>query len=116
MISIPSIVAATFSTFSCPYGCSTSAGASALRTETKAITEATRSIAEWSASLRIATEPVIAAAASFRAIRTELEAIDTPAAAGFVKRGPARNDSTALTSRPPIRGGLPGRAPPGPGD
>ena len=39
---------------------------------------------EWSASLRIAIEPVIAAAASFSAIRSALEAIETPAAAGLV--------------------------------
>src|SRR5215207_8446962 len=115
MISIPSIVAATFSTFSWPYGCSTSAGSSALRTEMKAITDAIRSIAEWSASLRIATDPVIAAAASFRAIRTELEAIETAAAPGFVKRDPVLTDPTELIFGPPGRGGQPGRAPPGPG-
>jgi hypothetical protein len=34
----------------------------------KAITEAIRSIEEWIASLRIAIEPVTAAAASFSAI------------------------------------------------
>jgi hypothetical protein len=52
----------------------------------KAITEAIRSIIEWSASLRIATEPVIAAAASFSAINALFEAIETAAALGLVMR------------------------------
>ncbi len=55
-----------------------------MRTETKATTEAIRSIIEWSASLRIATDPVTAAAASFRAINAEFEAIETAAARDFV--------------------------------
>ncbi len=46
----------------------------------KAITEATRSISEWIASVTIAIEPVIAPAASFSAIRIELEAIESAAA------------------------------------
>src|SRR5436190_16413237 len=88
------------SSFSCPYGCSTSAGWSARLTETKAITDAIRSTIEWIASLRIATDPVIAAAASFIAISVELEAIETAAAAGFVNRVSAG----AVLTEPPRRG------------
>ncbi len=51
----------------------------------KAITEATRSISEWIASVRIAIEPVIAPAASFSAIRVALEAIERPAAPLLVR-------------------------------
>src|SRR5438067_5067412 len=92
------------SSFSCPYGCSTSAGWSARLTETKAITEAIRSTIEWSASLRIATDPVIAAAASFMAISVELDAIETAAAAGLLTRASA---DAALTAPPPRRGAPP---------
>jgi hypothetical protein len=46
-----------------------------LRTETKAMTEATRSISEWTASVMIAIEPVIAPAASLSAIRLAFETI-----------------------------------------
>ena len=72
------------------------------RTETNATTEATRSIEEWSASLRIATEPVTAAAASFSAISTELETIETAAAAGFVI--PARSAPRPVGPGRPARG------------
>src|SRR5215216_5572822 len=81
---MPSIAAARFSAFSCPYGCSRSGGASALRTETSAITEATRSIPECTASVRIAIDPVIAPAAIFSAISTEFEAMLSIAARDFV--------------------------------
>ena len=69
---------------------------------------------ECSASLRIATEPVIAAAASFSAIRSELDAIETPAAAGLVivvcdrvSRGRSSRDPQAPrpASAPRGRGG-----------
>ena len=42
--------------------------------------EATRSTAEWIASVMIATEPVIAPATSLSTIRTALEAIEISAA------------------------------------
>ena len=77
---IPSIVAARFSTFSCPYGWSASASLSALRTETKAITEATRSMSEWIASVRIAIDPVIARAASLSAMASRWRRSRAPAA------------------------------------
>src|SRR4051794_27579885 len=96
--------AARLSSFSCPYGWSTSAGWSARLTERKAITEAARSTIEWIASLRIATAPVIAAAASFRAISVELEAIETAAAAGLLT--PVRC-ATGFNDSPPRRGARP---------
>ena len=49
----------------------------------KAMTEATRSISEWIASVMIAIEPVIAPAASLSAIRIELEAIESAGGAAF---------------------------------
>ena len=91
-ISIPSIAAARFSTFSWPYGCSGSGGSSALRTETSAITEARRSTEEWAASVMIAIEPVIAPAAILRAISSKLEATERVAAPDLVRiivRAPA---------------------------
>src|SRR3954447_20373499 len=103
--------AARLSTFSWPYGCSTSAGSSARRTEMNAITDAIRSIIEWSASDRIATEPVIAAAASFSAISAELEAIETAAALGFVIRL-AAGVPAGLTTTPARQGGPRACAPP----
>ena len=51
----------------------------------EAMTEATRSINEWIASVMIAIEPVIAPAASLSAIRSEFEAIERPAAPVFVR-------------------------------
>ncbi len=48
------------------------------------MTEATRSIVEWTASVMIAIEPVIAPAASLIAIRNALEAIESPAAPRLV--------------------------------
>ena len=50
-----------------------------------AITEASRSIAEWIASVMIAIEPVIAPAASLSAIRIELETIESAAAPDLVR-------------------------------
>ncbi len=57
-----------------------------------AITEATRSISEWIASVRIAIEPVIAPAASLSAISSALETIESAAAPLLVRitvRSPA---------------------------
>ena len=51
----------------------------------KATTEAIRSISEWTASVTIAIDPVIAPAASLIAIRSELEAIDSAAAPLLVR-------------------------------
>src|SRR5436190_1434179 len=48
------------------------------------MTDATRSIEEWAASVRIAIEPVIAPAAIFAAIRSEFEATETQAAPALV--------------------------------
>ena len=122
-ISIPSIAAARFSTFSWPYGCVSSAGSSALRTEKKATSEAIRSILEWTASVMIAIDPVMTPAASFRAISTRLETIDTVAArvlGGICAAGPialageVSGASSASVCRPPASPrGAP--APPGPG-
>src|SRR5689334_8418364 len=89
-ISIPSIVAARLSTFSWPYGCSASAGSPALRTDTKATTEAIRSIREWTASVMIAIDPVIAPAAILIAIRVEFDVIDRAAAPLLVRIMAAR--------------------------
>src|SRR3954470_24354770 len=72
-MSIPSIAAARFSAFSCPYWCSRSGGSSAWRTATNAITDATRSIPEWAASVRIAIDPVMAPAAILSAMRIAFE-------------------------------------------
>src|SRR3954470_20474229 len=90
-ISIPSIAAARFSTFSWPYGWDASAGSSALGTEKKATSDAIRSMLEWIASVMIAIEPVMTPAASLRAISTEFETIDTLAArvlGGICAAGP----------------------------
>ena len=72
--------AARSSSFSWPYRWEASAGASDLRTDAHAIRDAIRSMSEWTASLRIPTEPVIRPAASFKTIRHELETIETAAA------------------------------------
>ena len=74
-----------------------------MRTETKATTEATRSISEWTASVRIAIEPVIAPAASLIAIRSELEAIESAAAPLLVRiiaapEPPRRRSGAAASS------------------
>ena len=88
-ISTPSIAAARFSTFACPYMCDSSAGSSAFRTEKKAITDARRSIAECAASVRIAIEPVTTPAKTLRTISAAFEAIET--AATRVLRGESRS-------------------------
>jgi hypothetical protein len=103
-MSIPSIAAARFSAFSCPYWCSRSGGSSALRTETRAITDATRSIPEWAASVRSAIDPVIAPAAIFSAIRTEFETMLNVAAPDFVPRLMAPPAPQRARGRP-ARGG-----------
>ena len=55
-------------------------GLSAWRTEKNATIEASRSIAEWIASVRIATEPVTAPATSLSTISAEFEPIESAAA------------------------------------
>ena len=55
------------------------------------MTEASRSIEEWAASVRIAIEPVIAPAAILSAISSELEATERVAAPDLVR----------ITIRPP---------------
>src|SRR5919106_1883431 len=114
-ISIPSIAAARFSTFWCPYGWSASAGSSAFRTEASAITDAIRSISEWIASVRIAIDPVIAAAATLIAISRELEATERLAAPDLVRiiarvlpapyGHPRRRPDGGRASAPPGPGG-----------
>ena len=101
-ISIPSIVAARFSTFSWPYGWSSSGGTSARRTETSATTDASRSIDEWIASVRIAIDPVIAPAASFSAIRIEFETTESIAAPALVRiiAAAPRASARARAARP----------------
>ena len=70
------------------------------------MTEATRSISEWTASVMIAIEPVIAPAASLSAIKSALEAIESAAARLLVRimatrRSPGRGASASLrTARP----------------
>src|SRR5437763_15358638 len=85
-MSTPSSAAVRFSTFSWPYGWLGSGGSSALRTEKYATTDASRSIAECTASVRIAIEPVTAPATIFSTISVALDAIDSPAARVFVGR------------------------------
>src|SRR3954451_5320016 len=77
---MPSIAAARFSIFAWPYGCDASAGSAALRSEKNAITDASRSIDECAASVRIATEPVMTPATILSAIRMEFEPIEIAAA------------------------------------
>jgi len=83
-IRIASIAADRFSIFSCPYRWLSSAGASALRTETNATIEATRSMLECTASVRIATEPVTDPAITFSKISAEFEMIDSAAVRSFL--------------------------------
>ena len=60
-----------------------------VRTETYATIDAMRSTAECIASVMIATDPVIAPAASFSAMRIVFDAIDSTAARVLtVPRGP----------------------------
>ena len=79
-----------------------SAGSSALRTDTNATIDAMRSIAEWIASLAIATDPVIAAAAIFSAMSAALDAMDTPAALVLLGRR-SSGRAGAVLIRPPAR-------------
>src|SRR3954454_21978263 len=72
--------AARFSSEACPYGCEASAGSAALRSEKKAINDASRSIDECAASVRIATEPVTTPATILSAISREFDAIESAAA------------------------------------
>ena len=76
---------------------------SALRTEKNATIDAIRSIAECIASVRIATEPVIAPAASLSTIRAEFEAIES-AAARVREPGPVRHARQAMPPPPGRRG------------
>jgi hypothetical protein len=104
-IRIPSIPAATFSTLAWP-------GSSALRTEKNAITEASRSMLECTASVMIAIEPVIAPAASFSAIRIALERIDRPAARvllGLWAAGPIPREGLIIPGSSPSGRGRPVR-------
>ena len=107
-ISRPSIAAARFSTFSCPYGCERSAGSSAFRTEKYATTEATRSIAECTASVMIATEPVSTPAATLSAIRPLFERIEKRAARALRWSAPAAV-SAVIADRPRATRGTRGR-------
>ncbi len=116
-ISIPSIAAARFSTLSCPHGWLSSAGSSALRTETKATIDAIRSMLECAASVMIAIDPVTAPAATFSTIRTLFEMIETAAARclGRCAYGPMaptgsiipapRRPARAAAAAPRARGG-----------
>ena len=67
------------------------------------MTEATRSISEWIASVISAIEPVIAPAASFSAISSEFDAIERPAAPVLVRIIPR------VFQRPGREGGPRGR-------
>src|SRR5665809_116756 len=63
-----------------------------------------RSIEEWTASVIIAIEPVIAAAAILIAIRTELERIESPAAPDLdriTSRGRGRPAADPPSPAPP---------------
>ena len=87
---------------------------SAVRTDTYATIDATRSTDECIASVMIATEPVIAPAASLRTMRIEFEAIDSaaapvlrlPCAALAASSGPAISPPGVRAARAPRgRGG-----------
>ena len=69
------------------------------------MTEATRSISEWIASVMIAIEPVIAPAASLSAIRIALEAIESAAAPLLLGHGAA--SASRPRWRASIRAALP---------
>ena len=99
-MSTPSRAEARFSTFSCPYMWVSSAGSSALRTEKKATTDASRSMLEWTASVRIATEPVAAPATIFNTISDPLDATDRRAARAF-DTGATREASLKPQPSPP---------------
>ena len=73
--------------------------------------EAIRSIAEWIASVRIATEPVAAPANSLSTIRKALEAIET--AAARVRSWPVDAVRAWPVTRPATRAGRARRGPGG---
>ena len=60
-----------------------------MRTEKYATTEAIRSIAEWIASVTIATEPVTAPATSLSRISVAFETIESPAARRLRRAAPS---------------------------
>ncbi len=71
--------------------------------------DATRSIAEWIASVMIAIEPVIAPATSLRQISSRFETIETAAARslrGDCAAGPTARAGAAATAAIRLRAGL----------
>src|SRR5829696_1036955 len=76
--------------------------------------EAIRSMPEWIASVRIATEPVTAPANSLSAIRRVLETIET--AAARVRSRPPGSDRAASARSPERTGSRPPRREPAVGD
>jgi hypothetical protein len=101
-ISTPSMAAAMSSIFSWPYGCDSSAGTSAARTEKSATIEAMRSVAECSASVRSATEPVMVPAIALSRMSAEFEATESAAAPvfdGVLTRAPPRGGAGAWPGR-----------------
>src|SRR5215468_3570090 len=75
-----------FSTFSWPYWWSASAGLSETRTETKVITAAMRSSAEWAASERIPRLPVVMPTKILKAVIAEAAKTELAATERFSAR------------------------------
>src|SRR4051794_5334792 len=98
------MAAARFSILAWPYGCEASAGSAALRSEKNAMNDASRSIDECAASVRIATEPVTTPAATLSAINRVFDAIESAAARVFARSlvtaaSPASRGTHALRGR-----------------